>query len=1104
MCSVLSAFAQNEAQIAKSDSLFDVGIELCDNQQYIEAIAKVTEALNIREQIYGKEHVDCAIMLDGLVIINYSLGNYSEVIRLGKESLMIKEKNFGKDNSDYSTLLSILVVSNYFSGNYAEAKKLAIEELNIIERLYGKENTDYAMSLSNLALYNSKLGNYAESVRLATEAMNIRERLLGKEHPDYATSLNNLALYNSELGNYEDAIHFGAEALKLYEFVLGKEHSDYTASMNNLADYNSKIGNFTEAIRIMTDALNIMERISGKKNSAYALSLGNLATYYSALGNNTEAIRLCTEALNIYAGLYGKEHPDYARCLSNLAVCNSELGNYVEAIRLCNEAMNIRERVLGKNHPEYAISLNNLAMASLELGDYVEAMRFCTDALNICENVYGKEHPNYAMTLKNLAVCNSELGKYAEAIRLGAEALYIQERVFGKEHPDYASTLSNLAMNNSELGNYVEAIKLETEAMNIREHIFGRKHLDYGLSLNNLAGFYKQLGNYNDAIGNSKESLTIFEGVFGKMHPYTILALQNLSSYCNSNGEDFENVEKYSTEANNLNSELIRKTFAGLTARERQMFWDKNKYWFENQVNLYANKTNSPILIENAYNATLMAKGILLNSERDFSALIAESGDEEAIETFNKLRTTRNILNRLYEKPIAERLIDTDSLENVALVLERELIDRSKVYGDFTRNMAIDWKEVQRKLGSKDVAVEFVSFKTDEGNQVYAAYVINNKMKTPEMVRICDAGELNKISPSGYYQSGDLSRLVWGKLAEYIANAENVYFAPAGELYNIAIESLPDPSGDELISDHHKMYRLSSTRELAVIKDKDMIEHAALYGGLKYDTDVDVLEHDTVRYATVNNRDLTIINRVDSLNLRGGVSDLPNTKIEVENISRSFKRTSIEPILYTGTGGTEASFKALSGKKINIMHIATHGFYWTESEVRRSRNLGFLQIGDNSPRYVEDKALTRSGLLFTGANNVLTGKPVPDNVPDGVLTAKEISVLDLRGLDMVVLSACQTGLGEITGDGVFGLQRGFKKAGANTLLMSLWKVDDRATQMLMTKFYEHFLSGKTKLESLTLAQKYLREYEEDTDGEKIKPFEAPKYWAAFILLDAIN
>ena len=367
-----------------------------------------------------------------------------------------------------------------------------------------------------------------------------------------------------------------------------------------------------------------------------------------------------------------------------------------------------------------------------------------------------------------------------------------------------------------------------------------------------------------------------------------------------------------------------------------------------------------------------------------------------------------------------------------------------------------------------------------------------------------------------------------------MTGCDNIYFAPAGELYNIAIESLPDYNSDGLISDRFNFYRLSSTRELTVTKDKNAIKEATLYGGLKYDTDTKQMEADSKRYQKRGMPDFELFNIADSLNLRSGASYLPATKVEAENINNSLTKNSVQSSLFTDTLGTEASFKNLSGKKTNLLHIATHGFYWNEQEAQQNDNMSFLMLGDDrSPRYVEDKALTRSGLLFSGANNALTGKTLPENVEDGILTAKEISALDLRGLDLVVLSACQTGLGEITGDGVFGLQRGFKKAGANTLMMSLWKVDDNATQLLMSRFYENLIAGKSKYESLRDAQRYVREYEPDkntninapsrggddeqekrereeqeetliTTEKHTKPYQSPQYWAAFILLDGIN
>ena len=355
---------------------------------------------------------------------------------------------------------------------------------------------------------------------------------------------------------------------------------------------------------------------------------------------------------------------------------------------------------------------------------------------------------------------------------------------------------------------------------------------------------------------------------------------------------------------------------------------------------------------------------------------------------------------------------------------------------------------------------------------------------------------------------------------------DTVYFSPAGELYNIPVENLMVDTG-KYASDIRNYRRLSSTRQLALRRAVGGIGSAAVYGGLKYNADTAVLVSDIRKYRTVELAQASGSRAVaDSLNLRDGVAELPATKIEAEEIDKALEAARIETKLYMDTLGTEASFKALSGKGMNVLHIATHGFYWTEREAAVMDNLVFL-VNDMPVAVAEDKAMTRTGLLFAGANTALKGLPLPEGVEDGVLTAKEIASLDLRGLDLVALSACQTGLGEITGDGVFGLQRGFKKAGANTLLMSLWKVDDNATHLLMTRFYENLLSGMDKYVALSEAQKYLRELEvtvkvvpdktwaqefkderagkeEEAEYRTERKYADPRYWAAFILLDGIN
>jgi CHAT domain-containing protein len=243
----------------------------------------------------------------------------------------------------------------------------------------------------------------------------------------------------------------------------------------------------------------------------------------------------------------------------------------------------------------------------------------------------------------------------------------------------------------------------------------------------------------------------------------------------------------------------------------------------------------------------------------------------------------------------------------------------------------------------------------------------------------------------------------------------------------------------------------------------------------------------------------------DSLQ-QGGVKYLPGTLAEADDIASQLQQHGIHSTLYTGRQGTEDTFRQLGASGTQVLHIATHGFYWTEREVDQTvqrKQLRFLSMyrKDDNP---EDRMLLGSGLLLTGANAALQGHEVSPGHDDGILTAREISRTDLRSVNLVVLSACQTGLGTITGDGVFGLQRSFKKAGCETLLMSLWKVDDRATAMLMENFYQRLTEGHTMQASLHMAQKAVRDYAPDAAKPDSHPFANPFYWGGFILLDALE
>jgi CHAT domain-containing protein len=445
--------------------------------------------------------------------------------------------------------------------------------------------------------------------------------------------------------------------------------------------------------------------------------------------------------------------------------------------------------------------------------------------------------------------------------------------------------------------------------------------------------------------------------------------------------------------------------------------------------------------------------------------------------------------------------MNTDSLNSVIQKQEMELARESKAYGDYARNLTITWKEVQRNLEKGDIAIEFLDYPLIGTNStMYVALTLKKDYDNPHLVTLFEADQLNAIPKDIYYTQTYISDLVWKPLEEELRGVRNIYFAPSGELHRIGIEYLPIRN-TERICNVYTLHRLSSTRQLAVIQDETEGKNTILYGGLDYDEKTNAISTDSTKGIVL--RSTFIRANVDSLSLRSSFEYLEGTKKEADMIADDMKRHRISYIYYSGINGTEESFKKLDGTKPQTMHIATHGFYYTETEAEKSqfaRPPMVLIAGgiQKTGQFIEDKPMTRSGLLFSGCNRAFRHEQIQKGEEDGILTAQEIAMLDLRGLDLVVLSACQTGLGDvISGEGVFGLQRGLKKAGAKTVMMSLDKVDDEATRILMVEFYRNLMNGKTKRQSLYDAQQYLRK----VDNGK---YDAPKYWASFIMLDGLN
>ena len=1010
-------------------------------------------------------------------------GRYQQAIPYFENIKEAYEKQ-SKIDEEYEAVLSLL--SNCCSevGNYAKAVELKTKILELNKAAYGENHPDYAMSLSDLANNYFNLGEHEKAMELWTKTLDIYKDNHWNNNPHYATSLIGLSNYYSYLGDYAKAIEYGTMAMEIYKTVLGENHTEYASSLTILANYYSYIGDYAKAVAFGTKAMEIRKGAFGEHHPSYAMSLSNLGNFYAALGDYAKAVEYGTKALEIYKVTIGDSHPNYALSLNNLANYFSYLGDYNKAVEYGTKAMEIRKVTLGESHPDYAISLGYLSQYYFDLGDYNKAVEYGTKSMEIIKEALGVNHPYFATTATNLSNYYATIGDYNKAMEIETTAKDTFYTTLGENHPYYATSLSNIANYYHLLGNPIKAVEFGKKALEIRKVTLGKNHPDYASSLNNLALFYSNLGYYTEALEYLQHNLSVVQ------------------------------------------SNIILQ-FGNLTSSQRASYWTKNSFLFSDIypfIFYLSNNSTNPESPSDLYDkSALFAKGLLLTTEIEMNKLILESGDEEALRMFEELQKQRLLLQKLYDMPITERFLDTDSLAQVADVLESKLVKKSNVYGDFTNKLRTTWKDVQTALGKDEIAVEFLSFKLYGDSTLVAALTLRKDDKGPKFIPLFEQKQMKALDDSPvlkrnkkdetkfrktlHYIRPEVSKLVWKPIQEELRGIRRIYFSPAGILHSIGIEYLPGMEDFEI-------RRLSTTREIIDIKEKgenNMSDNAmaTLYGGINYE------EANTNPQTPKGNEDASAsdsISRsipismhhafVDSIGARGdSLKYLKGTLTEVENIRTSLEKNNHIVGMFTGNEATETSIKTLSAHAPAILHIATHGKLYSEKEQKLNDALRNIIRNDDrlGATELEDKALTRSVLFFAGANKTLQDESIPMNEEDGILTAQEISKLDLRGLDLVVLSACETGMGDITqGEGVFGLQRGFKKAGVGTIVMSLWKIDDDATEMMMTQFYKNLCKGMVKHEALHNAQKHLRDY---TDGNGEKKYNYPHYWAGFVVLD---
>lgn len=989
-------------------------------------------------------------------------------------------------------------------GQYPRAEPYYLSGKELIEAKEGKENARYAISCYNLGRLYRHMGQYARAEPLLIESREIRARVLGKDNADYANSCNILGIVYVETGRYAETKLLYDETLEIRARVLGKDHIDYAASCNNIAILYYVTGKPREAEPMFLEAKRIREKVLGKEHPVYAASLNNLAIIYLSLGQYKKAEPYYIEARQIREKTLGKEHPDYAASCDNLAVLYMDTGNYAAAEALYKEARQIREKSLGTKHIEYAKGCNNLALLYKILGQYENSLALFSEARDIIGEAVGKEHFEYGICCNNLGAVYMDMGDYAKAAPLYEEARQLYAKSLGKEHNEYAKACHNLALVHLKNGAFTEAEQLFTEANSIREKVLGKEHIDFAEGCDNMGTLYTAWGKYDKAIALHDQARQIRATALGNAHPDYLQSCINLANDYRMSGNSKMALNVY-TEAFSAQQELLQKIFHFTTEPEKQAYMKKVSEYRDYFLSFGASVPGEEAAVF-VCEVSLANKNLVMNASQQLRRIIGNSSDTALQRLYANWVETREQLAFWYSRPLGDRGTEIKELEEKASALEKEL---NRVSEDFKIvQQTRTWRDIREALKPGEAAVEFSSYGYHNGRErldssSYIGIVIRKDQPAPQIIRLFDKHQLGALSAKSNFgepflrkmyaapgkqgnpgSGNSLYSLIWKPLENSLEGIRTVYFSPSGDLHKVSFAALP-VNATALLSDKYNLVQLNTVASLLQpsASSIDQDDRLALFGGVQYTADTASIRHAVMQYREKEQTTGSPALYASRSSI-GGFQFLAGTEQEVNGI-RNLAEQSLQKVsVTTGIGATEEAVKGLSGNQSPaVLHIATHGFFFPDpsySDKRNSRS-AFLQ---------SENPLIRSGLAFAGANNAWKGKPVP-GVEDGILTAYEVSSMYLPSTKLAVLSACETGLGDIQGsEGVFGLQRSFKIAGAENLLMSLWKVPDAETAEFMKEFYRNLFDRQTIQQAFLNTQTAMKnKYKND-----------PYKWAAWVLV----
>jgi MYXO-CTERM domain-containing protein len=1043
----------DEAKLREAAELMSRVERLDEEGKYGEAAQLAERACAIMKDERGEASSEFSECIDALGWLYLLQGAHENAKPLLERALAIREKALGSAHPDVAQSLHNLAMMYYAEGAYGKAEPLHERALAIREKVLGPDHPDVALSLNNLAMLYQAQGAYAKAESLHKRALAIHEKVLGPDHPDVAESLNNLAEFFLAHGAYEKAEPLFERALAIREKALRLDHPYIAASLNNLAELYKVQGAFRRAEPLLGRALAIHEKALGPDHPHVAMSLGNLAVLYEAQGVYGKAEPLFERALAIAEDALGPDHPHVATSLNNLAMLYEAQGAYRRAEPLLERALAIREKALGPDHLDVATSLHNLAGLHWNQGAYGKAESLLKRALAIREKALGSDHPDVAMSLNNLALLYKQQKAYDKAEPIYERALTIRKKALGPDNPSVATSLHNLAALYWAQGAYSEAEPLYMRALAITEKVLGPDHPDVATNLSNLAKLYWAQGAYSKAEPLYMRALAIKEKAKGPDHPHVALNFKDLAEYYHDQGNHGSGLRMQRRALDIEETNLVRNLIVADESR-------RLAYASTLSGSLdYALSLHLRVVPEHDTIAELTLTTLLRRKSR-VQDLVVQSN---AALRRSLPADDRHLLDDLSDVDSRVAVLSSRGPGKLAMEAFRQQLDelrqeRDRLWSELAKHSAlvealdhpVTIEDVQQTFPNGSALIELARYAPrhdDAGVRVrkheakppsrYAAYLI-----FPDRFDWVDLGPAAPIDEH----------------VKAFRKALQTKQAIPTDLYDAVMRPIVE--------------KLGSTHRLVIAPAGalSLIPFGALHNGKRY-----LVEEYELRYVTTG-RDLldppaspAVTGTPVTIVANPTGAFLPDAEIEADFLEGFFPDTRV----LRGKQATETNVRTV--ERPLILHMATHGFF---GEARNER----------------DNPMFRSGLHLADIEQV----QVDREHDDGQLTAYEVSGMDLRGTQLVVLSACDTGMGAevmaegkvLMSEGVSGLRRAFAMAGARTTVMSLWAVSGVTAQRTMEAYYRKLAEGQGPGEAMQAVQ---------LEMLRTKEYAHPKDWAVFIV-----